>query len=210
MSSVVGSETITAAYNATGNFGASTSAALMLSFVNPITLTLSPSSISIAPGGSGMVTVAALPATGFVGPVDFACTSPVAYIACSLSSASQTISGATAVQSTLTLNVAATVSTLGPSMRRGFSITSAYAFLIPVGAFALLGFSRGRRSLHGLRLLSVLCLCVYAIVGITGCGSSTPPAANKPVAPSGTQVVMVTAKSATTTQTIQVTVNIGS
>jgi hypothetical protein len=210
-SSVVGSETITATYNATGNFGGSTSAALMLGFTNPITLTLSPNAVSIAPGGAGTVTVTAAPATGFSGAISFACTSPVAYITCSLTPSSQTISGTTAVQSTLTLNVAATVSSLEPTMNPGTVGAASYALLLPFGGFALLGFVRGRKRLHELLLLFVLCLSLGAIAGIAGGGSSTPtPAPNKPAAPSGTQVVTITAKSPTTTQTIPVTVNIGS
>jgi len=211
-SSVVGSETIAAAYNATGNFGGSTSAALTLAFVNPIALTVSANAVSIVPGASGTVTVTAAPATGFSGTITFACTSPVAYITCALTPSSQTISGTTAVQSNLTLNVAATVSSLDPATHPRIAGTASYALLLPFGAFALLGFARGRKSLHELLLLFVLCLGLGAIAGIAGCGgSSTPtPAPNKPTAPSGTQVVTISAKSATTTQTIQVTVNIGS
>jgi polygalacturonase len=211
-SSVVGSETITATYNATGNFGASTSTALMLGFTNPITLTLSPNAVSIVPGASGTVIVTAAPATGFSGAISFACTSPVAYITCALTPSSQTISGTTAVQSNLTLNVAETVSSLDPATDPRIAGTASYALLLPFGTFALLGFVRGRKSLHELLLLFVLCLGLGAIAGIAGCGgSSTPtPTPNKPTAPSGTQVVTISAKSATTTQTIQVTVNIGS
>jgi polygalacturonase len=211
MSGTVGSETLTATYSAAGNFGGSTSAALMLGVTNPITLTLSPYALSIAPGASGTVTVTASPTIGFTGAITFACTSPVAYITCTLTQPSQTISGTTAIQSTMTLNVAATVSKLEPTTQPGAPGTTAYAFLLPLGAFALLGFVRGRRNFRKLSLLFALCFSVGAAVGITGCGGSTPtPAPSKPAAPSGTQVISITAKSATVTQTIQVTVNIGS
>ncbi len=43
--------------------------------------------------------VTASPAIGFTGAITFACTSPVAYITCTLTPAAQTISGTTAVQS---------------------------------------------------------------------------------------------------------------
>jgi polygalacturonase len=207
-SSSVGPETLTASYTANGNFGGSTSAALMLGVSNPVSLTLSPYAISIAPGASGMTTVTASPAIGFTGAITFACTSPVAYITCSLNPASQTISGTTAVQSTVTLNVAATMSKLEPTIAPGASKTTAYAFLLPLGAFALLGFARKGRGLRKLSLVFALGLSLSAIVGITGCGGSSTPTTS--TAPSGTQVVSITAKSAAVTQTIQVTVNIGS
>jgi polygalacturonase len=210
-STTVGSETLTASYTPSGNFAGSTSAALMLSVTNPLILTPSPFAVSIAPGASGTVTITASPAIGFTGAVNFACASPVSYITCSLTPASQTIGGTTAVQSTLTLNVAASVTQLKPAARPGVAGTTVYALLLPFGAFALLGFARGR-SLRKLSLLFALCLSIGFITSVMGCsGGSTPaPIPNKPTAPSGTQVVSVTAKSALATQTIQVTVNIGS
>ena len=205
----VGSDTLTATYAASGNFGGSTSPALTLGVTNPVMLTLSPYAISIAPGASGTTTVTASPAIGFTGAITFACTSPVTYISCSLTPASQTISGTTAVQSTLTLNVAATVSKLEPSMQPVATRTMAYAFLLPVGAFTLLGLARRGRNYRKLSLMFALYLSVGVIVGVTGCGGSTP-APTTPAAPSGTQVISITAKSAAVTQTIQLTVNIGS
>ena len=58
-SNSVGSETLTATYTASGNFGGLTSAALTLGVTNPVTLTLNPYAVSIAPGASGTITVAA-------------------------------------------------------------------------------------------------------------------------------------------------------
>jgi polygalacturonase len=207
--SSVASEMLTATYAANGNFGGSTSAALTLGVTNPVTLTLNPYAVSIAPGASGTITVTASPAIGFTGAITFACTSPVTYITCSLTPASQTISGTTAVQSTATLNVAATVSKVGPAMQTGGSRTTTYAFLLPVGTFTLLSLARGRRNFRKLLLMYAVYLNLGVIVGITGCGGSSTPSPSAPTAPSGTQVVSITAKSATVTQTIQVTVNIG-
>ncbi|MGD0442421.1 MAG: glycosyl hydrolase family 28 protein [Edaphobacter sp.] len=215
-SNSVGSEAITAVYSATGNFSGSTSAALMLSVTNPLVLTLSANTVSIAPGASGTVTVSAAPGVGFTGPVTFACSSPVAYVTCSPASPTQTITGMTAVQSGVTVNVAAAVSELKPTPLRGESGRVSYALLFPLGAFVLLGFSK-RGRLRKLPLLVMLCLGVGLMVGISGCSggpapstTSTPPPVNPPTAPSGTQVISITAMSAAATQTIQLTVNIGS
>jgi polygalacturonase len=209
-SSTVGLETITATYSATGNFGGSTSAALMLGVTNPLTLTLSADAVSIAPGTSGNVTVSAAPAIGFTGAITFSCSSPVAYVTCSLNPSSQTISGTIAAQSTLTLNVASTLSDLKPVTKPETLGKTAYALLFPLGVFAFLGFVKRGKRLRRLSLLVALCLSVG--FGISGCGGSTPATTTttKPTAPTGTQAVTITAKSAAATQTIQVTVNIGS
>ena len=202
MSSTLGSETITAAYSASGNFGASTSEALMLGVTSPLTLTLSPYGLSIAPGASGTVTVTATPAVGFAGAVTFACTSPVAWITCSLTPSTQTVSGTTPVQSAVTLNVASTVSAQPQS-----SATSTYALLLPFGTFALLGFAQKKRSIRKLSSLLALCIGIAIITGISGCGGGSTPASS--TAPVGSQVVSITATAGTLTQKTQVTVSIG-
>lgn len=205
-STTVGSATITAAYSATGNFGGSTSAPLTLNFTNPLALSLSATTISIAPGGSGTVTLSAAPAIGFTGAVTFTCSSPVAYVTCSLNPSSQTISGTAAAQSVVTLNVASTVS---ETVREDRGLI-AYAVLLPFGTFVLLGVTRKLKVARKLSLMCILCAVIAA--GITGCGGggSSSTTTTKPVAPSGSQVVTITAKSAAATQTTQVTVNIGS
>jgi hypothetical protein len=112
----------------------------------------------------------------------------------------------------MTLNVASTLSNLEPVRKPETLGKTAYAFLFPLGAFAFLGVVRRGKRLRSFSLLVALCLSVVGVAGISGCGGSTPATTTttKPAAPSGTQVVTVTAKSAAATQTIQVTVNIGS
>jgi hypothetical protein len=203
-SNAVGSATISAVYNGAGNFGGSTSTAMTLNFTNPLILSLSASTVSIAPGGSGTVTVSAAPAIGFTGAVTFSCSSPVAYVTCSPNPSSQTITGTAAAQSAITLNVASTVS----ETRRENRGLIAYALLFPLGTFVLATATRRRKAV---RSLSLMCLLLaIAAAGITGCGGGSPATTTKPIAPSGSQVVTITAKSAAATQTTQVTVNIGS
>jgi hypothetical protein len=201
--STIGSQTITTAYNASGNFGSSNSAALTLAVVTPLTLALSPATVSVAPGASGTAVVSATPAIGFSGTVTFSCSSPVAYVACSLSPSSQTISGTAAVQSTLTVDVATIVSQATPANETGRIV---YGLLLPVGAFSLLGLRGAKRRSRGGMLVWVMCLSLGAI-GVVGCGGGSGP--SKPPAPSGSQVVTVTVQSGAVMQTAQVTVNIG-
>lgn len=161
-----------------------------------------------APGATGTAIVTAAPAIGFAGAVGFSCSSPVAYVTCSLNPASQTVSGTTSVQSTITVNVASTVSELEPKDRGRATGLVSYAFCLPLGFFALIGFTVKRK--HGLPLLAALCVLAATMSGISGCGGGSKPPTTTETAPSGTQVITVTAKSAATTQTIQLTVNIGS
>ncbi len=206
-SSTVGSETLTARFGGGGNFAGSTSEALMLGVTAPLTLTVNPGAVAIAPGGSTTVTVTATPATGFAGAVSFACTSPVAYITCSLSPASQTVGGTTAVQSTVTLSVASTVSSLDPAMRQGTLERASYAMLLPFGAFALFGLTRRRRGKSGLPALFAVCLGMGMMAAVSGCGGSSTPPANS--ATTGAHAISITAVAGTVTQTAQVTVLIG-
>jgi polygalacturonase len=198
----VGPETLTATYGAAGNFGTSTSEALTLSVTSPVALSLNFYAVTIAPGATGSITVAAAPIAGFTGAVAFTCTSPVAYITCSLTPASQTISGTASVQSILNLNVASTVSAVNPSFQPERS-TAAYALLMPLGAFTLLGLVKRRASAYKSALL-VLCLAISLLAGVTGCSGGSSPS----TAPTGSQVVTVTATSGSLKQSVQVTVNI--
>jgi hypothetical protein len=147
--------------------------------------------------------VAATPIAGFTGPITFTCSSPVAYITCAHTPPFQTISGATAVQSTLTLTVASAVSGLNPAVRSD-SASMTYAFLMPLGTFALLGLVRRKASIRRLRLFA-LCIGITVLAGVTGCsGGSTP----SKTAASGVSQVVVTATSGALTQSVQLTVNV--
>jgi Glycosyl hydrolases family 28/Bacterial Ig-like domain (group 3) len=210
VSNTVGLETISAAYSASGNFGASTSSALPLTVVTPLVLGLSPATVTVAAGASGTTTISATPAAGFSGTVNFTCSSPVAYVTCTLTPVSQIISSTAAVQSTLTVSVAATLSQVTPAILRGDSRSIVLSWFLPFGAVSLLGFVRPARRFRRTIYLWMVFLSV-AVMGIVGCGgsaagSSTPPA---PSAPSGSQVVTVTVLSEAISQTAQVTVNIG-
>lgn len=207
VSNTVGLETISAAYSASGNFGASTSSALPLTVVTPLVLGLSPATVTVAAGASGITTISATPAAGFSGAVNFTCSSPVAYVTCTLSPVSQIISSTAAVQSTLTVSVAATLSQVTPAILRGDSSSIVFSWFLPFGAVSLLGFVRAGRRFRRTMHVWMLFLS-FGVIGIVGCGGSAA-GSRKPSAPSGSQVVTVTVQSGAVTQTAQVTVNIG-
>jgi polygalacturonase len=186
----VGSYALTASYAAAGNYGASASAVQTLVVGNAVTVAATPNPITIAPGSSGTVTVAIAPVSGFTGTVTVSCTTAVSYVTCSPSSTTVTTSGSVME----TIAVAATVG----SLERTNGVVLALVGLIGLGLA-----SRKRRLLGGLMML----LLLAGVVGMLGCGSSSP-AASGPVAPSGSQVVTITTTAAGVVQTTTVTVNI--
>lgn len=179
-----GAHSITARYSGDSSFATSTSAATAITIVAPVTLTATPQTLTLAPGASGSVALSVVPAAGATGTVSFTCASPVSYIACSISPASQAISGTSAVSATLTIQVAATLAQLdrpfSPAARPGVWL----AILLPFGIF---GVVRRRRALGLLSLCATLFLLSTSLSGCAG----TPLASN--VTPNGTQVVTVTA-----------------
>jgi Glycosyl hydrolases family 28/Bacterial Ig-like domain (group 3) len=201
-SAAVASESITATYAAQGNYAASTSNALALSFASPVALSVSAFEVNMNPGSSTSVTVTANPALNFAGAVSFTCATPSTYLTCSMTPASQTVAGGASVQSVVGLNLAATVGGVRPAERPfgGGRSGPVYGLLLPVGALVFFGLRR-RGSL---RLLGVLLVLAAGVtLGITGCSSSSPK-----TAPIGTQVVTVTATAGSIVQTAQITVNI--
>ena len=186
----VGSYALTASYAAAGNYGASVSAVQTLVVGSAVTVAATPNPISIAPGSSGVVTVAVAPVSGFTGAVTVSCTTAVSYVTCSPSSTTVTTSGSV----TATISVAATVG----SLERRSGVVLALVGLMGLGLA-----SRKRRMLGGLMMLVLLA----GVVGMSGCGSSSP-AASGSVAPSGSQVVTITTTAAGVVQSALVTVNI--
>jgi polygalacturonase len=198
--SAVATNSISAVYSATGNYAASTSATVPLAFVTPINLSVANFVIPIAPGKSATVAVTATPAPGFAGSVNFACSSPVAYVTCSMTPLTQTVSNASAVQSTATLSVSSTIAALSPASFPGSKsgLPSSLA-LIPLAGLFLIG-SR-RRIPRGFVLLLAL---TAGILGLSSCSRSVPVN----MSPSGSQTVTITATEGAQVQTASIVVSI--
>ncbi|MDP9052337.1 MAG: glycosyl hydrolase family 28 protein [Acidobacteriota bacterium] len=199
-SSAVATNSISAVYSASGNYAASTSATVPLAFVTPIGLSVANFVVTVAPGQSATVVVTATPAPGFAGSVSFACSSPVAYVTCSMTPPTQTVSNGTAVQSTAMLSVASTIAALSPASFRGSkSRLPPSLALIPLAGLFLIG-SR-RRFPRGFVLLLVL---TAGILGVSGCSTSVPVK----MSPSGSQTVTITATEGAQVQTASIVVSI--
>ena len=198
--------TLSASFAAAGNYGASTSASQTLTVVtppNPVTLVATPSSISVAPGASGTVSLAVTPANGYSGAVTLTCSSPVAYVKCSVTPSSVTLSGTATMTATGTISVSATTASLEQSRN---SIT--LAVLAPFGLLGLALASRKRKGWlqrAGLVLL-LLAGSLTMACGLAGCGGGVINSSNN--VPSGSQTVTFTSTATGVSQSATVVVNI--
>jgi hypothetical protein len=199
----VGSVIVTASYAATGAFGASVSGGLQLTLSPAFVANTTSGTLNVAAGRSGTVNISLTPGTGYTGTVAMACSSPVAYITCSVSSASVTLNGSSATTVTGTIKVAATTSMLAQPR------SSVYlAMLAPFGLLGLLFGTRKRRSL--LRGAAVLLILLGVVGAVSGCSGGSPSSGSGTTsnAPTGTQIVNFTATGGGSTQTVQVVVTI--
>ena len=206
----VGTDSITASFAASGNFAASVSAVSTLTVVAPVTLSLSPASLSLAAGATGSSTLTISPANGFTGSVALVCSSPVAYITCSVTTP-VSITGANPGTPQVTVTVAGTYGELrmpqiGPE--RG-STAVALAALLPFGALILLPLVRCRKRLlqqKGFRIVALLLMAAGVSLTVTGCGGSSTKAPSLP--PAGSQTITITATANSATVTTSLTVNV--
>jgi uncharacterized protein (TIGR03118 family) len=162
-------------------------------------LTPTPTSGTVTPGGSMNFTIAVTPANGFASAVNFTCSAPTGF-ACSLNPSSVTPTNG-AVNTTLTVTAQTGVMTYGQSRMMGM-------LLAGTGVFGFFFAGIGRK--HGKKLLSLaLCataslLIVGTMLGSTGCGSSS----NNSSMNLGTGSIVVTATSGALTHTATVNVTV--
>ncbi len=114
----VGAHTITAAYSGDSNYAASNSVALSVTVLAPpaadYSLTMSNSSLTVAKGASGTLTITVTPENGFKLAVGLACSGLPAGASCSFNPQSVTPAG-TAVATTLTVQAPGAGGTEAPS-----------------------------------------------------------------------------------------------
>jgi Bacterial Ig-like domain (group 3) len=179
----LGVNTITASYSGDSNYIAASVASLTISLSGSFTTTINPTSLTLAPNGTGSVAVTVTP-NGTVltqNSLTFACPATMpAGIACSFSPAILESSGA--ITSTLTLQLAAplyvkpTSSASVRASRRGWL---GAGFTGSLAGLVLLMLPRRRRH-HLLALSMIFCSSLLITVGCsgggTGGGEKNPPA----------------------------------
>ncbi len=156
-------------------------------------LTASPQSATVPPGGSMNFMITVTPANGFASTVNFTCTAPTG-ITCALNPTSVTPAGS-AVSTTLTANVSS-----------GYGQVPPMAMLLSgLGLFGgFLGGARPRRRRFSSLLLAGLAAFVFAgtMLVSTGCGSYHNPMSGR----QASVVVTATSGSLMHTTTINLTV----
>ena len=204
----VGTHSITAVYGVSTNFAGSTSVAISQVVVAPsIAFTASPTSMTVLRGTTGATTLTLTPAGGFTGAYSLNCGTLPAHLSCTFSPATLTVSSAGGAQSSsLAIGTASSAGNVMPELpgrRNAAPVFAAFAFLPMLGGVAFLG--RKRKQMRSLGMMVVLVLLsAGALLGMTGCGSSSNDAAT------GTYQVQANAVSTTggATQSVTITVTV--
>lgn len=192
-----GTFNVVAAYAGDSNFQASSSAAVA-QVVNAATLpgfslTASPSSLTMQPGGQGTVTLTVTPSDGFNSEVSFACSGLPSGASCTFSPATVTPTTSAAVTTSLTI-AAGTNSAASRTQPAPF---------IPVSTLALGMCVLAWKRRRGARYFALLILAGASLAFFSGC-SSTSMQKSTPVV----STVTVTATSGSVQQTSLVTLTV--
>jgi hypothetical protein len=198
-----GSHTFSAAYGGDSAYAASQAAFPFVVIVNPpdFGLSLSSGTATVHAGQPATYPISLLNLNGFVGTVNFTCTSGLPSLtACSFNPPSVALNGLGG-NTTLTITTTApTAAPPAPGLGAGLGTTAGFFGLVLVGGLAVR--KRGRRWGAAFLLLTVLSLC-GALISCGGGGP--PPITHNPGTPPGTSTVTITATSGSTTHTAIVT-----
>jgi len=171
-----------------------------------LSLTASPSSVTIPSGQSGNLTVTANPQSGtFSSPVSLSCAGLPAGWACSFSPASLTV-GSAPVNSALTISSGSASATNPPLSRKPVPLYATWLLSLGIAGFVFMSIPQGRRSVRALAILAVLGLSMVA----TSCaGISTGTKATSTPTPTPTAVTYaVTISGSSGSSQFSTTVNV--
>jgi hypothetical protein len=198
-----GAHNITATYSGDSTFSAATSAASTLTVSVPaaIAFAATPTALTVARGSTGTAVITGTPVGGYTGTVTFSCGTLPTGATCVFAPTSLTFSGNnTAASTTLTFGTTTTTGALHP-LPFG-----------PIGggvvlALLFLPFGLRRRGTVGLRLAALALFIVgsASMMGLAGCGGSTPTTITTP-AGTYTVPVIITAGASSSTVNLSITV----
>jgi Bacterial Ig-like domain (group 3)/MBG domain (YGX type) len=216
-----GTDTAIATYAAAGNLAGSSSSGTLTITIAPVkpagayTLAASPTSLTIAAGGSGKTTLTFTPSGGYSGTISLSCSNLPANASCAFAQSQVTLAGGNqSVNSGLTINT--TMQTAGKRVPSHGSQSPfspalfALVFWCPGGLTGLVVLARRRKLLKTRRLwhLCLLLAGAWALAaGLSGCGMSGYVANVTPGTSQVTVVATGTSGSVVTTQTVTLTIN---
>jgi subtilase family serine protease len=180
-----GNHTITATYEGDTTFAASTSSPATLG-VQDFQITPSPATVTVTPGQTGTTTLIITPLGGFSQTLSYSCSAGLP------SEATCNFTAVSATTETLAIATTAPSSRLdkGPF---GRSNRIFYALLLP-GLFGLvIPVGNRKRTLRGVRLLSLAALLALSTLWMPACGGGGSSGTSNPGTPAGTSSVTVTA-----------------
>jgi arabinogalactan endo-1,4-beta-galactosidase len=168
------------------------------------------SSLSIAAGGSGDVSLTLTPTGSYTGTIGMSCTTSMANVSCAFSPASYTANGSDAVL-TGSVTISSTASTAMVAMPRGNHRTAPFTaiLLLPAGTILLLR----RRKIPGASAMMLLVALLVCAAALTACGGGGGGGGNgggggssQPV--TGTVTVTATGSSGNVTQSLALSVTV--
>jgi arabinogalactan endo-1,4-beta-galactosidase len=208
-----GSNSITAAYVGNTQFAASTSPAVTV-LVPDFSLTANQSSLTVSPGGSGIISLTVIPVGNYSGSVTMGCTTTLAGVTCAFAPTSYTLNGSNTVQ-TGTLTVSASSSAAAmlqlPTNRHEDRSALAALFSAPSGLIVLLiAFHRRRVSrAPGTHQLLLLFALLTASAYLSSCGGSSGGGGGGGMQPvTGTVTITATGSSGNISRTVPLSVTI--
>jgi Bacterial Ig-like domain (group 3) len=203
-----GSHTITAQYGGNSTFKASTSPAISqtVNATPDFTVTVSPSSLTLAAGSSGMVAVTITPVNGSTQMVSLSCSGLPRGASCSASSA-VTLDGTHAATSQLTFSTTMRGITPGPPpIATPGTVTRMLAVLgLCFGGMLVLSLLRTRSIAW--RVAFAMCVFAVPLTVLVACAGN-PGNSTGLGTPIGTYTVTVNASSGTDIHSTPVTLNV--
>jgi len=175
--SATGVYTLVAAYGGNPSYAASTSAPVTETVVTPtVSASVSPGSITIAPGKSGQLVITITPTGAYTGTVNFSCGTLPPHVSCTFAPPSLTIAaGSGPVTDTLTVSTnAPQMAMLQKPADTGLFASSTLWFPGSlVGMLGLIGLRRRSTTRHPRNLWMVGTLCFASACIFAGCATST-------------------------------------
>jgi hypothetical protein len=195
----VGSHAITAAYSADSNYAASASTALMVTVTNAaaadFSLTVSSSSLSVAPGSSGNLTVTVAPKNGFKQAVGFTCAGLPDAGSCTFNPQT-VIPIAGAVPATLTVHLPTAAGTQAPPIGAFPRLYPTALYIFALGIWGIAGAVGSKRTATRNRNFARAFLTSAAFAALLATANCAGYSGQKTGQPASTYVVTIAASAA--------------